>query len=175
MTKSFHSCSECSEGFCKCEDYFSYAKNLEILDAASVAASITLGGEIEKMIEKEATGSGDYLNPKFVRSNGVTEVTIDSKAEIVEKEFENKKTGELEKKNLVECYVVTNDEKESRVLWSMNKTSRNIVVDVLGTDENTWIGKLVPITVSADNGMNAAVYPDQIRFAQLHKSKGTLD
>ena len=79
------------------------------------------------------------------------------------------------KKILVEVMVITNDENKTEVLWTMNKTSRNIVVDILSTDEDTWIGKTVPITVSASDGMTAAIYPDKIRFEQLHTTKGTLD
>ena len=82
----------------------------------------------------------------------------------------------MESKKLVEVMVVANDSEETEVLWTMNKTSRNIVVDTLSTDEKTWVGKVVPITVSGGgDGMNAAVYPDRIRVEQLHKTKGTLD
>jgi len=178
MTKIGHSCLacraqqhyDCQFSNCTCAVCDQGIKDSETMD------QLRLGGERKKMIEKQESGTGKYLNVAFVNSNKVTEVRINSIAEEVEKEFEDNKTKEKVLKKLVEVMVVANDEAETEVLWTMNKTSRNIVVDTLTTDEKTWLGKVVPITVSGGgDGMNAAVYPDRIRFEQLHKSTGTLD
>jgi hypothetical protein len=178
MTKSWHTCEacrakqhfDCQFSTCECE-----VCKVATLDEL-LMDELHSGGEKKKMIEKQESGTGKYLNVAFVNSNKVTEIRINSIAEEVEKEFENKKTGIMESKKLVEVMVVANDSEETEVLWTMNKTSRNIIVDTLSTDEKTWVGKVVPITVSGGgDGMNAAVYPDRIRFEQLHKTKGTLD
>ena len=182
MTKSWHnsdgSCMACNSNqhydcqFSKCSCGVCETTSIDEI----IMDELRVGGVKEKMIEKQESGTGKYLNVVFVNSNKVTEVRINSIAEEVEKEFENKKTGIMESKKLVEVMVVANDSEETEVLWTMNKTSRNIVVDTLSTDEKTWVGKVVPITVSGGgDGMNAAVYPDRIRFEQLHKTKGTLD
>lgn len=177
MTKLTHSCEACESmqhydcQFSKCECGVCKVTSIDEI----IMDELRSGGEREKMIEKQESGKGKYLNVDFVNTNKVTEVRINTKAEIVEREFKDKKTGEMIEKTLVEVMVIANDEKKTEVLWSMNKTSRNIVVDVLSTDEDTWIGKIVPITVSASDGMTAAIYPDKIRFEQLHTTKGTLD
>ena len=182
MTKSWHnsdgSCIACNSNqhydcqFSKCSCGVCKTTSIDEI----IMDELRVGGVKEKMIEKQESGTGKYLNVVFVNSNKVTEVRINSIAEEVEKEFVDKVTNEKTKKKLVEVMVVANDKEETEVLWTMNKTSRNIVVDTLSTDEKTWVGKVVPITVSGGgDGMNAAVYPDRIRFEQLHKTKGTLD
>lgn len=178
MTKSWHTCEACRAKqhydcqFSTCDCGVCKVATLDEL----LMDELHSGGEKKKMIDKQESGTGKYLNVAFVNSNKVTEVRINSIAEEVEKEFEDKVTKEKVKKKLVEVMVVANDTEETEVLWTMNKTSRNIIVDTLSTDEKTWIGKVVPITVSGGgDGMNAAVYPDRIRFEQLHKTKGTLD
>ena len=177
MTKIGHTCFACSSAqhydceFSKCECGVCKVTSIDEI----IMDELRSGGERKKMIEKQESGMGKYLNVDFVNANKVTEVRINSKAEEVEREFKDKKTNEMVKKILVEAMVITNDENKTEVLWTMNKTSRNIVVDILSTDEDTWIGKTVPITVSASDGMTAAIYPDKIRFEQLHTTKGTLD
>ena len=178
MTKSWHTCEACTAAqhydcqFSTCDCGVCKVTTLDEL----LMDELRSGGERKKMIEKQESGTGKYLNVDFVNSNKVTEVRINSIAEEVVKEFVDKVTKEKTKKELVEVMVVANDTKETEVLWTMNKTSRNIIVDTLSTDEKTWVGKVVPITVSGGgDGMNAAVYPDRIRFEQLHTTKGTLD
>ena len=97
-------------------------------------------------------------------------MVIDDQARVVEKTFKNDKTGLDETKSLVEVNCVANDENKTRVLWTMNKTSRNLIVDVLGEDEVKWIGKIIPVVVDASLG-KAAVYPNRVLFQKLHGTK----
>jgi len=130
------------------------------------------GGDMKTTIKKEAVKEGgSFLNGSFVTEKAVTKVIVDDRAVEVEKTFKNEKTGEDETKRLVEVYAVANDEEKSRVLWTMNKTSRNLIVDVLGEDETQWIGKEIPIIVSSALGGRPAVYPNEIEFRKLYGKK----
>ena len=117
--------------------------------------------------------SGEYLNGEFVKTNAVTEVVITTKPELVTKQYP-KENGEVETKEQVECMVRCNDAKKSDVKWTMNNTTRNSIVDVLGTDESAWLAKPIPITVNSNKGGKAAIYTDEVRFGKLY-TKGTLD
>tara|TARA_B100000029_G_scaffold335092_1_gene327195 strand:- start:619 stop:1092 length:474 start_codon:yes stop_codon:yes gene_type:complete len=132
--------------------------------------SVIIGGVKKTTIKKEAVKEGNYLNGSFITENEVTEVVIDDQARVVEKTFKNDKTGLDETKSLVEVNCVANDENKTRVLWTMNKTSRNLIVDVLGEDEVKWIGKIIPVVVDASLG-KAAVYPNRVLFQKLHGTK----
>ena len=132
--------------------------------------SVIIGGVKKTTIKKEAVKEGNYLNGSFITENEVTEVVIDDQARVVEKPFKNDKTGLDETKSLVEVNCVANDENKTRVLWTMNKTSRNLIVDVLGEDEVKWIGKIIPVVVDASLG-KAAVYPNRVLFQKLHGTK----
>ena len=129
-------------------------------------------GCIATTIKKEAVKDGaNYLNGKFVTERQVTQVVIDGKAQEVEKTFKNPDTGIDETSLKVEVDAVANDDDKTRVLWTMNKTSRNLIVEVLGEDETQWIGKQIPIIVSSAQGGKPAVYPNEVEFRKLYGKK----
>lgn len=116
---------------------------------------------------------GNYLKGEFVQEKEITEVVIDGKAEVVEKIFTDKATGKEEKKELVEVDVVCNNDDKSRVLWTMNTTSRNMMCEILGKDETKWIGKEIPIIVDTSN--KNAIFPNRVVFKKRYaKTQETL-
>jgi len=112
---------------------------------------------------------GNYLKGEFVQDKEITEVVIDGRAEVVEKTFTDKATGKEETKQLVEVDVVCNNDDKSRVLWTMNATSRNMMCEILGTDETKWIGKEIPIIVDTSN--KNAIFPNRVVFKKRYAKK----
>ena len=131
-----------------------------------------MGGVNNTTIKKEAVKDGsNYLNGNFVTERQVTQVVIDGTAQEVEKTFKNPDTGIDETSMKVEVDAVANDDDKTRVLWTMNKTTRNLIVEVLGEDETQWIGKQIPIIVSSAQGGKPAVYPNEVEFRKLYGKK----
>ena len=131
-----------------------------------------LGYGGDKMIEPVDDGA-NFLNGKFVEENQVEILTIESLAKVVQREYADK-DGSTRTEQKVEVDVICDDQNQSKKLWSMNKTSRNIVIAVFGKDEAKWIGKQVPITTQGtDKG--TAIYPHKVRFEKMYAIKGTLD
>ena len=134
--------------------------------------SVFMGGVNNTTIKKEAVKDGsNYMNGNFVTERQVTQVVIDGKAQEVEKTFKNPDTGIDETSMKVEVDAVANDDDKTRVLWTMNKTTRNLIVEVLGEDETQWIGKQIPIIVSSAQGGKPAVYPNEVEFRKLYGKK----
>lgn len=113
--------------------------------------------------------AGNYLKGEFVQEKEITEVVIDGRAEVVERTFTDKATGKEETKQLVEVDVVCNNDDKSRVLWTMNATSRNMMCEILGTDETKWIGKEIPIIVDTSN--KNAIFPNRVVFKKRYAKK----
>jgi hypothetical protein len=129
----------------------------------------------DKMIPPKEMQDGDWLDGQFVTANQVEKLTINSKAELVKHEFDDEKhPGQKKIVERVEVSVICDDAKKSNKTWSMNNTSRNMIVKVLGEDETKWIGKVVPIVVNTTVGTKPAIYPNEVSFAKLHP-QGTLD
>ena len=124
-----------------------------------------------------ADESANYLNGQFVEDNQVETLTFESRAELVAREFDDKDNpGQKKSVERVEVDVICDDKKKTKKLWSMNKTSRNMVIKVLGEDETQWIGKQVPIVIQTISGTtNPAIYPNGVRFEKMYATKGTLD
>ena len=126
---------------------------------------------------KPADEGADFLNGQFVEDNQVETLTFESRAELVAREFDDKDNpGQKKSVERVEVDVICDDKKKTKKLWSMNKTSRNMVIKVLGEDETQWIGKQVPIVIQTISGTtNPAIYPNGVRFEKMYATKGTLD
>tara|TARA_B100000470_G_scaffold117315_1_gene90520 strand:+ start:3296 stop:3850 length:555 start_codon:yes stop_codon:yes gene_type:complete len=124
----------------------------------------------DKVIKPTDEGA-NYLDGKFCQDNEIETLTIDSNAKLVQTDFEDKNGNKIER---VKVDVICDDKDKTKKTWSMNKTSRNMVIKVLGTDETQWIGKQVPIVIQpTDKG--PAIFPNGVRFEKMYATKGTLD
>ena len=131
------------------------------------------GDKVIKPVEVQQT---DFLSGQFVIENHIEILTVESKAELVSREFDDKEhPGQKKTVERVEVSVICDDKNKTKRLWSMNKTSRNMVVEVLGEDETQWIGKKVPVVVNTTVGTKPAIYPNAVSFAKMHTNNGTLD
>ena len=98
-------------------------------------------------IEKQ---TGDYLKGEFVKEKGITQLKITSEPKDVQGDFGIK----------LECKVSYDGfSTGSPSTWTLNKKSRNALIDKLGNDTAKWIGFVVPIeTAITEKGR--AIYVD---------------
>lgn len=98
-------------------------------------------------IEKQ---TGNYLKGDFVKEKGLTELKITSEPKDVNGDFGIK----------LECQVSYDGfGTGSPSTWTLNKKSRNALIDKLGKDTEKWIGFVVPVeTAITEKGR--AIYVD---------------
>jgi hypothetical protein len=113
------------------------------------------------IIEKQ---TGNFLKGDYVKEKGITKLKILTEAKDVDSEFGAK----------LECEVsYDNMNKESPTSWSMNKKSRNILIDQFGDNTKNWVNRIVPIeTALTEKGR--AIYVDTVEMAK-QKNPGKLD
>ena len=104
-------------------------------------------------IEKVQTGGIPYLNKKIVNDGGVKVVTIKTVPELVDTEYEGKKSQKLQ------CTCDTGLLDPVSVLWQMNATTQNFLIDLFGKETEKWVGKEVQLAVKQAGSASAAVYP----------------
>jgi hypothetical protein len=98
-------------------------------------------------IEKQ---TGNYLKGDFVKEKGITQLKITSEPKDVQGDFGIK----------LECQVSYEGfNTGSPSTWTLNKKSRNALIDKLGNDTEKWIGFTVPVeTAITEKGR--AIYVD---------------
>ena len=108
------------------------------------------------VIEKQL---GEYLKGDYVKEKGITKLKILTEA----KDSDSKDFGvKLECKVSYDGMV-----KDSPDTWSMNKTSRNALIDFLGADTKNWVNRIIPIeTAVTEKGR--AIHVD---VAEMKKQK----
>lgn len=107
-------------------------------------------GEIAKQ-------TGEYLKGDFVKDRNITEFQIISEPKDVDSDFGRK----------LQCEVTfPGQEKEDPFKWTLNKKSRNILVDYFGTNSENWMNKTVPIE-SAPTEKGRAIYVDEARLKKF--------
>ena len=104
-------------------------------------------------IKKVQTGGIPYLNKKIVNDNGVKTVTIASIPELVDTEYEGKKSQKLQ------CTCDTQVLDPTQVLWQMNNTTQNFLIDKFGDETEKWVGKAIELAVKQAGSASPAVYP----------------
>ena len=102
-------------------------------------------------VEKVAEG-GNYLKPKFVKENKITELQITDARTIQIVEFEGRDGKAPTQK--VQCDVTYKGQgKEDPSTWTMNNKSRNALIDAWGSDTDAWVNKAIPITMGGSGEM----------------------
>lgn len=106
------------------------------------------------IIEKQL---GGYLKGDFVKENMINNLKI-----ITEPKDEDGDYG----KKLVCNVTYDGITEDSPRIWSMNKKSRNELIDKLGKDTEKWIGFTVPVE-TAPTEKGRAIYVDSVRLKSM--------
>jgi len=95
-----------------------------------------------------------------VKEKGITVLKIITEPRDVDGDFGKK----------LECKVTYDGIREgSPNQWSMNKKSRNALIDKFGNDTLKWVGKLIPIeTATTEKGR--AIYVDEIELKKVQET-----
>lgn len=111
--------------------------------------------EVKEMvqIQKAEVGGTPFLNKKIVLEKKVTKVKIKTEPKMVDTEYEGKKSTRLE----AVCSTQVSDPKE--VVWQMNPTTQNHLIDKFGSETSQWIGKEIEIAVKQAGSASPGVYP----------------
>lgn len=106
---------------------------------------------------------GDYLNGVFVKEKGISKIKIQTEPIEV--------TGVFGEK--LECKISFEGQTEkSPHKWTMNKKSRNILIDKFGNDTMKWVGKIIPIE-TAQTEKGRAIYVDVDELDKLEQNNPT--
>lgn len=109
-------------------------------------------------IEKAQIGATPYLNKKIVLESKVTKVKILDEAKIVDTEFEQP-DGTVKKGKRLECLCSTQVIDPKQVIWQMNPTTQNHMIDRHGSDTMKWVGLEIEVAVKQAGSASPAVYP----------------
>ena len=102
---------------------------------------------------------GNYLKGEYVKEKGITKLKITSEAVDVNGDFGRK----------LECEVTYDGQtQESPNKWTLNKRSRNALIDKFGPDTTKWIGNVVPIETSLTE-KGRAIYVDEVELAKVQE------
>lgn len=96
--------------------------------------------KVEKTISK-------YLSGDYAKDNQVNEIKI-----LTEAKYESGEYGE----KLV-CMVLANDE---TLLWTINPTSKNALIDAFGEDTAKWVNAVLPIETALMANQKRAIFVD---------------
>lgn len=117
------------------------------------------------MVKAEKTES-KFFKGQTAYENGITEIIFVTEPDYVEATFtvdgKDKTTKRLEGEINYEGY----SEGKPNVL-SLNDTSANILIDVLGDDTKQWMGKKIPINASLGNNKKYQLLVDGVRLKKI--------
>lgn len=126
--------------------------SLQLSDFSEEKKDNRIGEKMTK-VQKAVVGGIPFLDKKIVLEKGVKKVKIVSEAELVDTEFEGKKSKKLQ------CICSTQVLDPTQVTWQMNNTTMNFLIDKFGDDTKTWIGKEVDVAVKQAGSTSPGVYP----------------
>ena len=109
-------------------------------------------------IEKAQIGGTPYLNKKIVLERKVTKVKILEEAHIVDTEFKES-DGTVKRGKRLEAVCSTQVDDPKKVIWQMNPTTQNHMIDKYGSDTKKWIGLEIDIAVKQAGSAQPGVYP----------------
>lgn len=116
-----------------------------------------LGGD-RMQIEKAQIGGTPYLGKKTVLDKKVTKVKIMTEPVLVDTEFEQA-DGTVKKAKRLECTCKTQVDDPKEVIWQMNATTQNHLIDKHGGDTAKWIGLEIDIAVKQAGNAQPGIYP----------------
>ena len=117
-------------------------------------------------IEKAQIGGTPYLGKKTILDKKVTKVKIASEAVLVDTEFEQQ-DGTIKKGKRLECLCKTQVEDPKEVVWQMNATTQNYLLDKFGSETKNWIGKEVEIAIKQAGSAQPGIYPKECSLEKV--------
>lgn len=120
--------------------------------------------EVKQMVEitKAETGGTPFLNKKSVLEQGIKMVKIKTEPELVETEYEGKKSTKLQ------CVCTTQVLDPKEVKWQMNATTQNFLIDKFGKQTKNWIGKEIELAVKQAGSASPGVYPKECSLEKVY-------
>lgn len=109
-------------------------------------------------IEKAQIGGTPYLGKKIISEKKVTKVKIASEPVLVDVEFEQA-DGTVKKSKRLECTCKTQVEDPKEVVWQMNATTQNYLLEKWGSETKEWVGKELDIAVKQAGSAQPGIYP----------------
>lgn len=137
----------------------------------SISLPTTSSGEIGKgekymaNIDKAPESSGNglpYLGKKTYQGENIRHIKIATEAVLVDTEYEGKPTGQKP-----QCEVDSDSEKCPRLIWQMNKKTRNYMVEKFGSDTSKWVGKEFDIKLARAGNANPSIYPKDLSLEEI--------
>jgi hypothetical protein len=102
---------------------------------------------------KVELGGTPYLNKKTVLEKKVTKVKILTEPVFVDSEYEGKTTKKLS------CECSTQVAEPKKVIWEMNPTTQNYMIDKHGSETKSWVGLEIDIAVKQAGSASPGIYP----------------
>lgn len=110
-------------------------------------------------VEKIESNSTSYLNKTLVQERGVKKLTIKTVPQYEIVDFTDKKTGETKSSKKMCCTCTTNVLDPQEVIWQMNQTTSNYLIDTLGDNTDNWVGKEIEIAIKQMGSAQPGIYP----------------
>ena len=162
-TSSFTLADRCSVPVCvKC--YKIYQLSVSQKPATSYG-EIGMGEKHMAIIEKAPESSGNglpYLGKKTYQEKNIRHVKIASEAILVDTEYEGKPTGQKP-----QCEVDSDSTECPKLIWQMNKKTRNYMAEKFGSDTAKWIGKEFDIKLARAGNANPSIYPKDLSLEEI--------
>ena len=105
---------------------------------------------------------GDYLQidrdltGEFAKEHGISKLIILEEPKVHDGNFGNR----------VDARVQCNDTKKTIAIWSINKTSKNILIDHFGNDTVKMVGQSIPILVEPYGNNKYTINVDKEKIKQ---------
>lgn len=115
--------------------------------------------EVKQMqIEKAQIGGTPYLGKKTILDKKVSKVKIMTEPILVDTEFDQP-DGTVKKAKRLECVCKTQVDDPKEVIWQMNATTQNHLIDKHGNDTAKWVGLEIDIAIKQAGNAQPGIYP----------------
>ena len=109
-------------------------------------------------IEKAQIGGTPYLGKKIILDKKISKVRIATEPVLVDTEFEQQ-DGTVKKARRLECVCKTQVDDPKEVIWQMNATTQNHLIDKHGSDTAKWVGLEIEIAIKQAGSAQPGIYP----------------
>lgn len=109
-------------------------------------------------IEKAQIGGTPYLGKKIILDKKISKVKIATEPVLVDTEFEQA-DGTVKKARRLECVCRTQVDDPKEVIWQMNATTQNHLIDKHGSDTAKWVGLEIEIAIKQAGSAQPGIYP----------------
>ena len=107
-----------------------------------------------EVVKVEKTAE-NWLNGNTVKEQNITELIIKTEPIPEESEYEGKVSTKLT------CDVVANN---NTYRWSMNNTTKNVLIEKFEGETAKWIGMEIPIETAPSSNGKRAIFADKAKL-----------